>query len=84
MSAATHGRLGGRVRAYRFSGERAREARVAAGKSEEEAGAEVDRSASAIKLYEYEYRTPPIDVLIALAAAYDVPVESFFVVEVPA
>ena len=68
--------------AYRFSGERAREARVGAGKSEEEAGDDVNRSPSAIKLYEYGYRTPPIDVLIALAAAYRVRVEDFFVVEV--
>jgi transcriptional regulator with XRE-family HTH domain len=72
------------VSAYHFSGDRLGGAMEAAGKGDEEVGEAVDRSASAIKLYRYGYRTPPIDVLIGLAAALDVPVESFFVVEVPA
>ena len=70
--------------AYYFSGERLREARVTADKSEERLGADVGRSASAIKLYEYSYRTPPIEVLVELAKVLGVRVEDFFVVEVPA
>jgi transcriptional regulator with XRE-family HTH domain len=64
--------------AYRFSGELLRAARDAARETNDETGQAVDRSGSAITLYKLGYRTPPIEVLIALAAHFDVPVESFF------
>jgi len=72
--------------AYRFSGQLLRDAREAAGKSRLALADEVERSESAVTLWELDYRTPPLPILIGLAAALGVSVESFFetVTRVPA
>ena len=67
--------------AYRFSGDRLDEACKRAGKSYEELGADLGVSESCIKLYRYEHRSPPVDRVLALAAALGVPVEDLFLTE---
>jgi transcriptional regulator with XRE-family HTH domain len=64
---------------YEFSGEQLREIREAADRERDELGDEVDRSESAITLYELGYRKPPVEVLIELANVLGVEVEDFFV-----
>jgi transcriptional regulator with XRE-family HTH domain len=64
---------------YEFAGEQLREIREAAGRERDELGDDVDRSESAITLYELGYRKPPVEVLIALANVLGVDVEDFFV-----
>jgi hypothetical protein len=78
------------VPSHRFSGSKlraARESHTPEPLSREELGALVDHGGSIITLYELDYRTPPVLVLIDLADALGVGVEDFFVAggdEVPA
>jgi hypothetical protein len=64
---------------YKFSGDILDALCKDAGKSYADLGADVGRSESCIKLYRYEHRSPPMDMVLRLAAALGVPVETFFV-----
>jgi XRE family transcriptional regulator, fatty acid utilization regulator len=69
---------------YRFVGDRLRKTRETAGVTRDELAKIIDRSPSMITLYELEYRRPPVELLIEMAVFLGVPVEAFFVTEVPA
>jgi transcriptional regulator with XRE-family HTH domain len=64
--------------AFRFSGGKLRACREREGLTRKQLGEGVERGESAITLYELDYRTPPMDVLVGMATVLGVRVEDLF------